>query len=601
MSSTGACRGVSSCGWTSPTNIAPGGQGTLGTGFFVAYGKVLTCAHVVCDSSTGIPLEEVLVVPDPSLRSEPVAARVVACTEPPTQGVLWPLPDLALLELESDLHHEVLPLRLQRRLAVGGWYQAWGYAPRADGEVPDGAPVSFRFDGHEGDGYLRLAAGQAAAGLSGSPLVDAARPDEVLGVIAASRDVRTDLGGWAAPVAALEDPGLTLPGPLRDVLWENSLWEQDTPLPAPENVPVPPSAVLRRSYHLGSALARLGRMESVAHRYREDGQESAERERYIAKYRAICADACRFLSVVAPPGRLVEEEEGNDATVARIGHANRIAGQLRREHGERGTAEFGARVATAHQLGLKIGVSPAMLPHLSPEQRAESTRGLLALASELELPRELVERAGAMAGSTGQETMQEGAFAFDDEVSLWYEHRARRHLWARLSLCTLWRMAWRACLAALARSELMAPGLVGGLMGRARGYGARLDLPVANLPEATENPAEDGAHAMHYLLHRLPDPLLTVLRERYGQDPHSLMWICTRLVGWLIFSDDGLRESIASGVERRCASLGFPDDLPGEVVAALRSGQDFGIVKNLVWEFNQKVNEFYYSWEFGSP
>ncbi|CAL9676046.1 hypothetical protein SUDANB105_07891 [Streptomyces sp. enrichment culture] len=583
-----------------PDEHSPRRQGTLGTGFFVAYGKVLTCAHVVCDASTGIPLEEVLVVPDPSLGSAPVAARVVACTEPPTQGVLWPLPDLALLELESDLHHEVLPLRPQRRLAVGGWYQAWGYAPRADGEVPDGAPVSFRFEGHEGDGYLRLASGQAAAGLSGSPLVDAARPDEVLGVIAASRDLRTDLGGWAAPVAALEDPGLTLPGPLRDVLWENSLWEQDTPLPAPENVPVPPSAVLRRSYRLGSALARLGRMESVAHRYREGSEELAERERYLAEYRAICADACRFLSVVAPPGRLAEEE-GNDATVLRIGHANRIAGQLRREHGERGTPDFGARAVAALQLGLKIGVCPAMLPQLSPEQRAESTRGLLALASELELPRELVERAGAMAGAAGQEVMQDGAFAFDDEVSLWYEHQVRRHLWARLSLCTLWRMAWRACLAALARSERMAPGLAGGLMGRARGYGARLDLPVAGLLEATGNPAEDGAHAVHYLLHRLPDPLLTVLRERYGQDSHSLLWICTRLVGWLIYPDDVLRESIASGVERRCVSLGFPDDLPGEVVAALRSGQDFGTVKNLVWEFNQKVNEFYFPGSSGHP
>lgn len=88
-------------------------------------------------------------------------------------------------------------------------HQAWGYAPRADGG-PDGAPVSFLFDGREGDGYLRLAAGQAAAGVSGKPLVDAARPDEVLGVIAASRDVRTDLGGWAAPTAAQENPGLTL-------------------------------------------------------------------------------------------------------------------------------------------------------------------------------------------------------------------------------------------------------------------------------------------------------------------------------------------------------------------------------------------------------
>ncbi len=64
-------------------------------------------------------------------------------------------------------------------------------------------------------------------------------------------------------------------------------------------------------------------------------------------------------------------------------------------------------------------VSPAMLPHLPPEQVAESTRGLLTLASELGLPRELVERAQAVAAATGQDAMQDGAFAFDDEVSLW--------------------------------------------------------------------------------------------------------------------------------------------------------------------------------------
>ncbi|MET7883311.1 trypsin-like peptidase domain-containing protein [Streptomyces avermitilis] len=584
----------------------PGGhssdqRNTLGTGFFVAYGKVLTCAHVVYDAMASGPLDKVLVVPDRSLCSTPVLARVVARTDPPTQSVLWPMPDLALLELEADLHHEVLRLSPQRRLSVDRRYQAWGYAPRADGETPEGASVSFRLEGHDGDGYLRLAAGQAAAGLSGSPLVDATRPDEVLGVIAASRDPRADLGGWAVPVSALENPGVPkpqgksapeskpLPKPLRDVLWENSQWDQDPPLPAPDSAPVPPAVLLRRSYRLGAALARLGRMESLAQQY----PDSTERGWYIAKYYGICVDACRFLTVVAPPGELTDEERGN-ATVVRIGHADRIAGQLQREQGERESADFGASAAAALRLGLRVGIAPAMLPHLPPEQRAESTRSLMALATGLRLPQTLIDRVEAVTAGTDQEVMQSAVFALDDEVSRWFEEQARTGLWLRLCLCTFWRLAWRACLAALARSEHMAPGLAGGLIGRARGYGTWLGLPAANLPEITGVRPEDGAHAMHYLLHELPDPMLTVAKERYGEDARSLLWICTRLVGWLIFPDDGLRAPIAADTEKRCLSLGFPDDLHREVVSSLRSGQDFGTVKEAVWKFNQEVNGFYF-------
>ncbi|WP_329282030.1 S1 family peptidase [Streptomyces sp. NBC_01451] len=585
----------------------PDGRHTLGTGFFVAYGKVLTCAHVVHDASEGGPLDKVLVFPDPSLRSEPVLARVTASTEPPSDAVLWPMPDLALLELEGDLHHEVLPLRPQRRLRPDARYQTWGYAPRADGETPDGTSVSFRFEGYDGDGYLRLAAGQAAAGLSGSPLVDATRPDEVIGVIAASRDVRTDLGGWATPVSALEDLDATAPEakpllkPLQDVLWENSQWEQDPPLPAPDSAPLPRAVVLRRSYRLGSALARLGRAETLAHRYGdgdsdgsgEDTGELAERQRYITKNHEIAVDACRFLSAVAPP-RALPDQERSEATVVRIGHAERIAGQLQREHGERESADFGAMVSGALRLGLRAGIAPAMLPHLPPEQRDQSTRSLLALAAGLGLPQELRDDVRAMADAADSEAMQSGVFALDDRISLWFDHQARGDLWVRLSLCTLWRLAWRACLAALARSEHMEAGLVGGMMGRARGYGTWLGLPVTKLREATGNRPEDGAHAMHYLLHELPDPLLTVLKERYGEDAHRLLWLCTRLVGWLIFPEDELRTSIASNTESKCVSLGFPDDLGGEVVSALRSGEGFDVVKSAVWEFNQRVNKFYF-------
>ena len=68
--------------------------------------------------------------------------------------------------------------------------------------VPGRVARPFGFEGVEGDGYLRLKAGQAAPGLSGAPLVCPVRR-AVVGVVCATRGAQSDLGGWAAPVSAL--------------------------------------------------------------------------------------------------------------------------------------------------------------------------------------------------------------------------------------------------------------------------------------------------------------------------------------------------------------------------------------------------------------
>jgi hypothetical protein len=77
---------------------------------------------------------------------------------------------------------------------------------------PVGSPASFGFEGVEADGFLRLKAGQASPGLSGAPLVCPVRR-AVVGVITATRDADSDLGGWAVPAS-----GLTALG-VREVLW----------------------------------------------------------------------------------------------------------------------------------------------------------------------------------------------------------------------------------------------------------------------------------------------------------------------------------------------------------------------------------------------
>ena len=184
----------------------------LGTGFFAAPGYVVTCAHVIRDATTVrvIPADQQV---DAGDQEWLVAAR--SAPPGPGRGVLWPFPDLAVLRAVSEVNHP--SALLQGRDPVGDIdCHAWGYARREEGVAPAGSPASFGFEGVEGDGFLRLKAGQAAPGLSGSPLVCPSRR-AVVGVVTATRDPRSDLGGWAAPVGALLDGGEGVPDDLAEI------------------------------------------------------------------------------------------------------------------------------------------------------------------------------------------------------------------------------------------------------------------------------------------------------------------------------------------------------------------------------------------------
>ena len=187
----------------------------LGTGFFAAPGYVLTCAHVVND------LGEAAVVPTaPAVDVGAGLWRVAARSSSPPPGwqsALWPFPDLAVLYADGETDHPC-PLLMACDPAGDQRCHSWGYAQYQAGVVPDGSPASFRFDGVNGvtSGYLELRDGQAAPGLSGSPLVCPVRR-AVVGVVAASKGTRTDLGGWAAPLSALLSAGQDVPDDLAEL------------------------------------------------------------------------------------------------------------------------------------------------------------------------------------------------------------------------------------------------------------------------------------------------------------------------------------------------------------------------------------------------
>jgi hypothetical protein len=175
------------------------------TGFFVAPGIVLTCAHVVGEAA------RVIVVPADKTVADTTTARVVARSPAREYGEFWPYPDLAILEIEDKtVRHSSVRLELEpEEPSYDAACLAWGYSIRDDSVDATGSPASFWYEGRERDGRFKLKWGQAAPGLSGAPLVCRVRR-AVVGVVSMSRNVNADIGGYASPVAALfTDPTLS--------------------------------------------------------------------------------------------------------------------------------------------------------------------------------------------------------------------------------------------------------------------------------------------------------------------------------------------------------------------------------------------------------
>ncbi|GGW55476.1 trypsin-like peptidase domain-containing protein [Streptomyces xantholiticus] len=167
--------------------------GTLGTGFFVAPGWVVTCAHVVRDFS------RIGIIPNPPLNNTPVSAEVVARSGGPVDGQVLGYPDIALLQLQEEINHPCVVLDHSGRPMSEEVCHGFGFPEREHGVDPGGSPATFRFEGVEADGYLRFKEGNAEPGLSGAPLVSPGHGG-VVGMMVATRGRSTSLGGYAAPV-----------------------------------------------------------------------------------------------------------------------------------------------------------------------------------------------------------------------------------------------------------------------------------------------------------------------------------------------------------------------------------------------------------------
>ncbi|MEV5977224.1 trypsin-like peptidase domain-containing protein [Streptomyces sp. NPDC052114] len=214
-----------------------------GSGFFVAPGKVLTCAHIFQRGNRWAGGTECGVSYRAGGRLRTAAARLRHCLpaageRPRSPGASWPLPDLAVLELTEPVDHSCAWLSdlSSRPNGASGRLLLQGFVPDGDGEV-ESWTGECTVAGVVGDLAFRLGgeAGQIEQGVSGGPVVDLEK-GAVIGVIKAQRN-RAD-GGKAVQLTALrrlsgdgrgaDGPG---PDPYQELVADHDRWHWESQRP----------------------------------------------------------------------------------------------------------------------------------------------------------------------------------------------------------------------------------------------------------------------------------------------------------------------------------------------------------------------------------
>ena len=165
-----------------------------GTGFFVAPGLILTCAHVVKaarDNLVNVTWQN----------QENFTKSVIE--------QLFPDPlDLALLRFTPPSEENLPCACLDEVVQPGDSLYLFGYP---DEDFPRGCPATFSCEGLTGDQppLIKFKLGQVRPGMSGSPLLNQ-RTGKVCGIVKFTRNRSIDLGGGAVPVRELFShwPGL---------------------------------------------------------------------------------------------------------------------------------------------------------------------------------------------------------------------------------------------------------------------------------------------------------------------------------------------------------------------------------------------------------
>ncbi len=184
---------------------------SLGTGFFVAPGLILTCAHVVqIAQENNTPIEvsawDGRAIGPGSIQKF-VVEKIPARENLPGQKIQYLYPDLALLQVKLMDRPCVY---LDKQVSSGDLLYTYGYPDN----YPGGDEVEFAFEGEsriDQQRYLlKFKSGEARPGFSGAPLLNLSTGG-VCGVVQTTRG--SDQGGRAIPVSIVFQEFPELPAP----------------------------------------------------------------------------------------------------------------------------------------------------------------------------------------------------------------------------------------------------------------------------------------------------------------------------------------------------------------------------------------------------
>ncbi|NET46431.1 trypsin-like peptidase domain-containing protein [Okeania sp. SIO2B3] len=160
-------------------------QNRNGTGFFVAPGLILTCAHVVKDLGD-LPIK---------VRWKQEHNFAEAKVEES-----FPKFDLALLRFNPPKDENLPCVKLDEDIKTGDELYTFSYS---DIDI-NGSSVTFTTEGPTGDEppLIKFKSGQVRPGMSGSALVNQ-RTGKVCGILKFTRGRSIDLGGGAIPISVI--------------------------------------------------------------------------------------------------------------------------------------------------------------------------------------------------------------------------------------------------------------------------------------------------------------------------------------------------------------------------------------------------------------
>jgi len=171
-------------------------EASCGTGFFVAPGLVVTCAHVVPE----IPDRRVVVW----YGTQDYTAEVLVCRPPDAQEKNYSHPDVALLRVPLT-DHPCVPLGGDDPPAAGRELFAYGCPLLPDGAFWEHMPMvseGTRDGLATGEQWIKTSRAQVQAGASGSGAVDL-ETGLLVGMLKLSRGPQSDLGGVLVPTATI--------------------------------------------------------------------------------------------------------------------------------------------------------------------------------------------------------------------------------------------------------------------------------------------------------------------------------------------------------------------------------------------------------------